>query len=230
MLKIDPTLIIGLQAFSGLELEQLEVMLSAAQSSYFAKGEAFYRQGDAAPRFFVLLDGYLQVLRTTESGDQVIMRHFGPGEVFGIAHALRRETYPADAIAVSDCVALHWQNKCWDEFAERFPKFVQNAQGAIGNRLNESQDRIVEMATEQVERRVARAVVRLVGQTGKKTDSGIRIDIPISRQDIAEMCGTTLHTVSRIFSSWVDLGLVEVGRQKIEVLSAHKLVLIAEGR
>ena len=85
------------------------------------------------------------------------------------------------------------------------------------------------MATEQVERRVARAVVRLVNQAGKKTEQGIRIDIPVSRQDIAEMTGTTLHTVSRIFSAWASLGLVEVGRQKIEVLSAHKLVTIAEG-
>lgn len=230
MLKVDPTLIKDLRAFSGLQMAELELMLVAAQSSYFAKGEAFFREGEKATRFFVLLDGYLQVVRNTENGEQVIMRHFAPGEVFGIAAALQRETYPANAIAVADCVALHWPNRCWDDFAERVPKFVKNAQGAVGERLNASQDRIMEMATEQVERRVARAVVRLLNQAGKKTDNGIRIDIPISRQDIAEMSGTTLHTVSRIFSSWASKGLVEVGRQKIEVLAAHKLILIAEGR
>ena len=229
MLKVDPTLIKDLKAFSGLEMAELELMLGEAQSSYFAKGDAFFREGERATRFFVLLDGYLQVVRTTENGEQVIMRHFAPGEVFGIAPALQRETYPANAIAVADCVALHWPNKCWDDFASRVPRFLKNAHGAVGERLNASQDRIIEMATEQVERRVARAVVRLVNQAGKKTEHGIRIDIPVSRQDIAEMTGTTLHTVSRIFSAWASLGLVEVGRQKIEVLSAHKLVTIAEG-
>lgn len=229
MLKIDPTLIKDLKAFVGLDIDELELVLSDAHSSLFVKGEAFFREGEKATRFFVLLDGFLQVIRTTENGEQVIMRHFAPGDVFGIAPALRRDTYPATALAVADCVALHWPNRFWDIFEEKVPRLVQNAHGAVGERLNASQDRIVEMATEQVERRVARAVVRLVQQTGKKTAKGIRIDMPISRQDIAEMSGTTLHTVSRIFSSWSNLGLVAVGRQKIEVLSAHKLVIIAEG-
>lgn len=229
MNKVDSTLIQDLKAFAGLEKTELARVLSEAHSSLFAKGDAFFREGERAQRFFVLLDGFLQVVRTTANGEQVIMRHFAPGEVFGIAPALNRDTYPASALAVADCVALHWPNKCWAEFADEVPMFVQNAHGAVGERLNDSQDRIVEMATEQVERRVARAVARLVQQAGKPSDRGIRINMPISRQDIAEMSGTTLHTVSRIFSSWADQGLVAVGRQKIEVLAAHKLITIAEG-
>jgi len=229
MLKVDPTLVHDLKAFAGLEISELEQLLTVANSSYFAKGESFFREGETASRFFVLLDGFLQVVRTTENGEQVIMRHFAPGEVFGIAPAIKRETYPANAIAVADSVALHWPMKFWDEFALSVPKFGQNALAAVGERLIASQGRLMELATEQVERRVARAVVRLVKQAGKKTDRGIKIDVPVSRQDIAEISGTTLHTVSRIFSAWAKLGLVEVGRQKIEVLCAHKLVVISEG-
>ena len=99
----------------------------------------------------------------------------------------------------------------------------------IGQRLQEAHTRIREMATEEVERRVAHAVLRLIRQAGKPEGTGIRIDFPITRQDIAEMTGTTLHTVSRILSAWEAKGLVEGGRQKLLVRDAHRLQLLAEG-
>jgi CRP-like cAMP-binding protein len=100
----------------------------------------------------------------------------------------------------------------------------------VGTRLNDTHSRVVEMATEQVEQRVAHALLRLVKQTGKTTDEGILIDFPISRQDIAEMTGTTLHTVSRLLTSWEDQGLVKSGRQKVTIVEPHRLFLLAQGR
>jgi CRP-like cAMP-binding protein len=85
------------------------------------------------------------------------------------------------------------------------------------------------MSTEQVERRVAHALLRLAQQAGRKVEEGIQIDFPISRQDVAEMTGTTLHTVSRILSAWEEQGFVEGGRQRIMIREPHKLLLIAEG-
>jgi len=84
------------------------------------------------------------------------------------------------------------------------------------------------MSTEEVERRVAHALLRLANQGGRKTDEGILIDFPISRQDIAQMTGTTLHTVSRIMSAWETAGLVSSGRQKVVIRDPHKLYLLAE--
>ena len=88
----------------------------------------------------------------------------------------------------------------------------------------------MEMSSEQVEQRIAHTILRLVKQSGRKTDDGIEIDFPITRQDIAEMTGTTLHTVSRLISSWEDEGLVRGGRQKVTVIDPHGLMLIAESR
>jgi CRP-like cAMP-binding protein len=85
------------------------------------------------------------------------------------------------------------------------------------------------MSTEEVERRVAHAVLRLSRQAGRKEEDGIRIDFPISRQDIAEMTGTTLHTVSRILSAWEARGLVEGGRQKLLVRDMNGLSALADG-
>ena len=98
----------------------------------------------------------------------------------------------------------------------------------MGARLDEAHTRVVEMSTQEVERRVAHALLRLVKQAGRPVETGLRIDFPITRQDVAEMTGTTLHTVSRILSAWEEQGLVEGGRQKIVVCDPHRLVALAE--
>ena len=86
------------------------------------------------------------------------------------------------------------------------------------------------MSSEQVEQRIAHVILKLVTQSGRKTEQGIEIDFPITRQDIAEMTGTTLHTVSRLLSAWEDEGLVRGGRQKVTVTDPHGLMLVAENR
>ena len=84
------------------------------------------------------------------------------------------------------------------------------------------------MSTQQVERRVAHALLRLARQAGRKVEQGVEIDFPISRQDIAEMTGTTLHTVSRTLSAWESQGLIESGRQRVVLRDPHRLFTLAE--
>lgn len=82
------------------------------------------------------------------------------------------------------------------------------------------------MSTQEVERRVAHAVLRLSRQAGKQKNGGIRIGCPISRQDSAAMTDTTLHTVSRVLNTW---GLVKGGRQKLIICDLPGLSRLAEG-
>ena len=89
---------------------------------------------------------------------------------------------------------------------------------------------MVEMSTQHVEQRIAHALLRLVKQSGKRVDHGVEIDFPISRQDIAQMTGTTLYTVSRTLSAWEARGLVESSRQKIIVREPHQLFVLAEDK
>ena len=110
----------------------------------------------------------------------------------------------------------------------KFPALATNTLQTVGARLQETHTRVVEMSTEQVERRIAHALLRLVNQSGRKVEHGVEIDFPISRQDIAQMTGTTLHTVSRTLSAWESRGLVESGRQSIVLREPHKLFVLAE--
>jgi CRP-like cAMP-binding protein len=228
--SLDRTLIAALGPFQGLTSDDLTEVLKSARSARYEKDATVFEQGQEAHSFFVLLDGYIRVVRTTPEGEQMIARYIGSGELFGIAAAIGRTTYPASAICAVDCVALSWSTEKWSEFTSRFPAFGANTYRTVGARLQETQDHMMEMVTEQVTQRVAHTLLRLVNQTGRKTAEGIEIDFPISRQDIGEMTGTTLHTVSRLLSAWEDRAIVRSGRQRIVVTDPHRLMLIAENR
>lgn len=227
---LDRSLIAGLSPFQGVAPADLDRMLQKARSTRIAKGDTVFEQEAEAQSFFLLIDGHVRVVKATPDGQQVIVRYISPGELMGIAQALGRSTYPASAIAAIDCVVLAWPGHLWSEFAFAIPSFGANTYKTVGTRLHDTHSRIVEMATEQVEQRIAHSLLRLVKQTGKATDEGILIDFPISRQDIAEMTGTTVHTVSRLLTSWEDKGLVKSGRQKVTVVEPHRLFLLARGR
>lgn len=226
--QLDRSLLSGLPPFAGLDSDALDEVLHLAHSTLHARERAIFEQGQPAEQFHLLLDGHIRVIRTTPAGEQVIARYINPGELFGIAVAMGRQTYPATAVAAVDCVVLTWPNRCWHDLSARYPSFAQGTYRTIGQRLEETQARVVELATRQVEQRVAHALLRLARQAGRKTQDGIEIDFPISRQDIAEMTGTTLHTVSRLLSSWEQNGIIRGGRRRVTIADPHGLMLIAD--
>ena len=229
MAPVDRSLVSNLPLFAGVSAEQLDQVLLGARPVRHAKDAIVFEEGGEAHSFFVLLHGHLQVIKTTPDGQQVVVRYVAPGEIFGIAMAMGLKTYPATAVAVEDSVVLTWPASVWPTLVARFPNLATNTMQTIGNRLQDAHTRVVEMSTEQVERRVAHALLRLAKQAGRRTDGGVQIDFPISRQDVAEMTGTTLHTVSRILSAWEQQGLVESGRQRIVLRDPHRLFGLAEG-
>ncbi len=227
-MPLDTQLIAGFPAFEGLAAEDLAHVLAEAHSVRFAKGGIIFEQGAAADSFFLLLHGRVRAYRLTPDGQQIVVRFVGPGELFGIAMAIGSPSYPANAAAVVDSVVIVWPAAAWGKLVARFPALALNTMQTIGGRLQEAHTRMTEMATEEVTRRVAHTLLRLAQQAGRKTKDGVLIDFPITRQDIAEMSSTTLHTVSRILSAWEQEGLVESGRQRVLLRDPHRIYLLAE--
>ena len=226
--KLDESLLISLPPFSRLERRQIREILDLAAVRRFEADQAVFSEGDAAERFFMLLDGYIRVVRLTPEGEQVISLHIPSGQLFGIAKAIGRDTYPATAMTAAESIVLSWPTRLWDDFLAKYDGFATETYKTVGARVGEMNNRIMEMATLHVEQRVANALLRLINQTGKKTDGGIEIDFPITRQNISEMTGTTLHTVSRLLSAWQKQGIVESQRKRIMVRDAHRLVELAQ--
>ncbi|MEN8935452.1 Crp/Fnr family transcriptional regulator [Planktotalea arctica] len=223
---MDESLLAPLPPFSLLKREQIRAILDHAVSRRADVGITVFNEGDAAERFFLLLDGTIRVAKVTPDGEQVTSLHIPAGQLFGIAPALGRDAYPASAISASEVLFLSWPVSLWHSFIADYPGFATETYKTVGERVAEMNTRIMEMSTQHVEQRIARALLRLVKQSGKRTDEGIEISFPITRQDVSEMTGTTLHTVSRLLSAWEKDGLVSSKRKKIVVCDAHRLVVL----
>ena len=229
LIPIDRKLLKGFALFASMDEKELDNILVGASSRLLGRNEVVFKQGDSAKSFYILLHGRLKVSQVTVDGQQIIVRIINPGDLFGIAKALKRDSYPGTAKTVTESLIVSWPTILWDQLMEQHPVLAANAMHALGSRLQEAHTRIREMATEEVERRVAHTVLRLVRQSGKRVEHGVRIDFPVTRKDIAEMAGTTLHTVSRILSAWESAELVRGGRKKLLVRQPHQLLLIADG-
>lgn len=216
------------QIFAGLPAEALERAIGLARHDKLGKDEILFHQGDAAETFHLILAGRVRVGQTTPDGQHVIIRYLGPRDVAGCVAVCGGVPYPATATAVEDTWLLTWVRTRIAELADEYPLIAINGMRIMGGRNIELQERLREMQTERVERRIAHTLGRLVLQAGRRTKDGIEIDFPISRQDLAEMTGTTLHTVSRIISAWESAGIVLGGRQKVVIAKPHALVAIAQ--
>lgn len=226
--RLDESLLSHLAPFAGLSRGEIREILDQAVSHRFDEGQVVFHEAAAAERFFLLLDGYIRVARITAEGEHVTVLHIPPGQLFGIAAAVGHKEYPASAISAAECIVLSWPMRLWPVFVARYQGFSAETYRAVGMRMNEMHDRMVEMATQQVEQRVANALMRLITQTGRKTATGIAVGFPITRKDLSEMTGTTLHTVSRLLRAWEKRGIVESRRKHIMVNQPQQLCVLAE--
>lgn len=214
--------------FHDLELAQLKQIAQAAQRRHVERGAFFFQQSDAAGTLYVLDSGQVRITQLTPEGEQVILRFIRPGDLFGGIAAFGIKAYPASAEATEDSSALAWDAESMRELLLHIPPLAMNALEHTAEIIVELQDRVRELQTERVERRVARALLRLARTSGKRIETGVLIDMPLSRQDLAEMTGTNLYSVSRILSAWEKQKFVETGRERVVLCAPHQLVIIAE--
>jgi CRP-like cAMP-binding protein len=203
-------------------------LVAAAVERRVARRVRLWEAGDDADAFYVLLAGRVKLVRGSADGQEVIVRFVGPGEILGAVAALPAARYPATAEVVDDARLAVWPRATLAPLAAAHPELPTALLAIVARRMGEVQEQLQELATERVARRVARALLRLAAQLGQKTEAGVLIDLPLSRQSLAELTGTTLFTVSRLLSAWESEGLLEVGRERVTIRSPHGLVRIAE--
>ena len=214
--------------FRDLGETELATVARAARYRKRERGAYFFHEGDPAATLYVLAEGRVRLNQVSAEGQQVLLRFVAAGEPFGWIGSLGGSQYPASAEAVEDCAALYWDNETMVALMERHPPLAMAALRMLARQVQELQARYRELATERVERRIARALLRLSSQTGRQVPGGILLDVRLSRQDLAEMTGTTLYTVSRILSRWEQAGLVKSRRERVLIRRPEGLVNVAE--
>ncbi len=218
----------NISIFEGMPEKDVEAILRAAQNRRVAADSFFFQQEDPALHTYLLVEGQVKLMQVTLDGQQVILNIISPYTIFGLVAFTPESYYSASAQAVVDCLAYSWNQESLIQMGKRYPQLTLNAMGQMASRIKEFQGQIRTLSTERVERRLARAVLRLANQVGRKVENGVLIDMALTRQDLAEMSGTTLFTVSRILSQWEKQGLIDSGRERVIIRRPHGLVVIAE--
>lgn len=199
--------------FAGLNTAGLAEVAKRGTVRALPKGTILFGQGTTADRCHALIEGRMRISQAGAEGNQVIVRFVGPGETFGTVALFTDRHYPAEASAVVDSVEISWPESTLLELVERHPRIALNLVKIVGARLREAQERLREIATQRVDQRIAHALLRLAPQTGQRAV----IDFPVTRQDLAELCGATLYTVSRVLTAWEKAGYITTHRQKLTI-------------
>ncbi len=205
-------------SLSEAELVELSRLMTARS---FGSGEYVFWEGDAPDYFYIVVEGRIKVLKHSSLGKEVIIAFFGPGEMFGEVAVFEGKPYPASAQAVTESQVMAIKKDSLLSFLSSRPQVALGIINVLGGRLRDAQGRLKDLAGERAQQRLARTLLMLSAKLGAT--------LPFTRQEIADMAGTTTETAIRFMSRLKDGKIIRSARGQITILDETKLRLLAEG-
>jgi CRP/FNR family transcriptional regulator len=195
---------------------------------HFERGEALFSEGDAPEAFCVVTSGRVKVFKMTPAGKDIILEVFGPGDPLGAVAVYEGRPYPASASAMEPTSCVLIPRQAFFALLERHPSLVRGLLAGLTMRLMELTNRIAEMSGGRVEPRFARLFLKLAQEQGRRERGGTFIPAPLSRQELADLTGTTTETCIRIMSRWGKSGVVRTEKDGFVVLDSNELETLAQ--
>jgi CRP/FNR family transcriptional regulator, nitrogen oxide reductase regulator len=211
--------------FANISPADCREIVSAARESEFSRRVTIFLEGDPIRHVVLLTSGSAKVMKLGPNGTEVILRIAGPGEVVELTGRPAQDHHCSMAQALNASTALIWEASAFQGLADRFPALGCNITKVAAQRLQELEERYREISTETVATRLSHQLLRLFDQLGHRVNGNGTLKINLSREELAEMTGTTLFTVSRLLSEWKERGVLTVGR---ECVSVHNLQALRE--
>ncbi|MGH9370333.1 MAG: Crp/Fnr family transcriptional regulator [Vicinamibacterales bacterium] len=213
---------------TGLSHEEQAELVAAAQPRLLTPREVLGHQGEPADRFALVQIGYLKLGQVNPAGAESLVRFIGPVDCYGAVAIVPGKRFPVSAIAVEPSRVLIWVRPVITRFADRLPRLKSNIFDEVTRRMAGVLSAAQDLATERVPQRLARALLRVATHGGSPTTGGgLKIVHPLTRQELADLTGATLFTVSRLMSSWETAGLLHTGRRTVTILDPEGLELAA---
>lgn len=199
-----------LPLFAGVPDSELLALAAECRVDHLASDAVVFRQGDPCERIWIVHQGRIKIVRHEEDGREVILEIIPPGEVFG-GGAIFLPEQPATAQAITAAEVMSFDARVYTQFLKDHPLVAIKLIRMLGMRLHSSMEMTI-LTGERVERRLAHILLKLGNRTGRADPEGTLITIPLSRQDLADMCGTTLETAIRAISRFRAEGLIKTRR------------------
>lgn len=214
--------------FRGLSTTECEEIASHATEAHFDKGHIVFREGDPVSSVSLVLSGRAKITQKSRSGDEVMLRMRSTGEVLGGIGMRPGSAQFVTAQALEPCVLMLWDSGVFEQIEDRFPALRRNIVRIFAERLRSLEEQFLEIANEQVAPRLARTLVRLMEQSAVENRSAMRLDL--SREELAQMTGTTPFTVGRLLSAWEERGILQIQRKALTIHDPSGLISLAQAR
>jgi len=208
--------------FTGLSRQDCMEIASCAKARTFARDELLFMQGQPVRNLVLIQTGRVKLTQLSPNGNEVILWMNGAGDAVGVPADTSVVSHTCSARAMEHCRALTWEYARLQQLLVQYPQIRNNINQILAGRLNELEERFREIATEKVAKRLALALLRLVKQVGKESHGGV--EVSLSREELAQMTGTTLFTISRILSKWGEQGFILPRREAVLVRDPQRLV------
>jgi len=198
--------------FRNLNSDDQRRLAAVALAKTYEKGEVIFSEGDPPDFLFTIASGRVKVVKAIASGKEVILEIFGPGDPVGAVVSYEGRPYPASAIATERSVCILVRRRDFFQLLEGHPSFVRGFLTGMAQRIVELTRRIPEVAGGRVETRFANLFLKLAERMGRAERGGRFIPMALSRQELADLTGTTIETCIRVMSRWGKEGLVATER------------------
>jgi len=206
---------------NGLSHDDVIKIASCARPKTFARDETLFVQGEPARCLLLVRTGSVKITQISSGGNEVILWMYGRGNVMGVLSDPNGDIHPSTARAMEPTTALTWDCATLQYLVDACPRIRQNLSVVLMSRLHELEERFREVATEKVPRRLALALMRLSKHVGKTVHDGV--EVALSREELAQMTGTTLFTISRILSQWSKEDFVTSRRESVLLRDPRRL-------
>jgi CRP-like cAMP-binding protein len=209
--------------FAGIPPHQCREIAAAARPRVFASDEILFMQGHPVTTHLLIRSGNVKITQVSDTGCEVVLWMNGPGESVGIPNEAPCCFHACSARAMQRCHTLTWEDPLFQSMILKHPQISVNINRMLSVQLNELEQRFCEIATERVAVRLSRALLRLAAQLGTPILGGI--EVSLSREELAQMIGTTVFTVSRILSRWGEEGIIAPRRDAVIVYDSQRMLL-----
>jgi CRP/FNR family transcriptional regulator len=214
------------KVFSRLKEDELEKISSLFEKLSFKNNEAIFNEEDPSDKFYILAEGNVKILKHTVVGKDIILEIMSPGDIFGGIAVLDNRPYPATAQAMDSATVIRISRQNLLKIMEEYPILKLEIVKYFSDKLRDAHEMLKNIATERVERRIASLLLKLSEKVGVEDGDYKKIDFSLTRQEIAEMVGTTVETCIRTMSKFQKKGMIKSrnGRISIKVDSLQKFL------
>jgi len=213
--------------FRRLASEDRLRIASAATVRHYARGDVIFEQGMPSDAFYTIAAGRVKVYRMLPSGKDLIFEVFGPGDPLGAVATYDGRPFPASAAALEDTTCVIIQRPAFFAMLERHPTLVRGLLLGLTVRLVELTNRLAELSGGRIEGRFARLFLKLATDMGRQERGGTFVPLALSRQELADMTGTTIETCIRIMSRWGKQDLLRTEKDGFVVVDHKALEAVA---